>query len=87
MLILPTYLVHFIGMDAKSQANIGSDNGLVPPGTKPLSDTLLTEISVAILHCQATLTLIAATHVESVNYNTRSSVKLQQLLKDERVPR
>ena len=35
--------------------NIGSGNGLVPSGSKPLPEPMLTQISVAIWHHQATM--------------------------------
>ena len=35
--------------------NIGSGNGLLPDGTKPLPEPMLTQISVAISHHQATM--------------------------------
>ena len=41
---LPSVIV--IWLDS-SQANIGSDNGLAPSGTKPLSRQLLTQLYVA----------------------------------------
>ena len=37
-------------MSSDLTVNIGSGNGLVPPGTKPLPKPLLTEFYVAIQH-------------------------------------
>ena len=39
----------------KWEVNIGSGDGLVPPGTKPLPEPMLTKIYVAICHHQATM--------------------------------
>ena len=35
--------------------NIGSGNGLVPSGSKPLPEPMLTQIYVAIWHLEATM--------------------------------
>ena len=37
------------------QVNIGSGNGLVPSGNKPLPEPMLTQISVAMWHHYATM--------------------------------
>ena len=37
------------------EVNTGSDNGLVPEGTKPLPEPQLTQIYLAVWHLQATM--------------------------------
>ena len=46
--------MNVIGLDWWS-VNIGSGNGLVPSGNKPLPEPMLTQTSVAIWHHYATM--------------------------------
>ena len=55
MIIFDSIFAYFLwnctGIDAnKSDVNIGSGNGLVPSGNKPLPEPMLTQIYITIWH-------------------------------------
>ena len=50
-----------INIDSKYEINIDSGNSLMPSGNKPLPESMLTQIYVAICRHQATMSLIAHT--------------------------
>ena len=45
--ILP---IKFLGTSWKTALNIGSDNGLVPDGTKPLPEPMMAQMYILIRH-------------------------------------